>query len=586
MITCQIIIDKRKQRWLDDPNIELDKQYREAVAKYILENEHIRKEIQEHPEYLIEMCFVIVDKEKKTSPFFLNDVQHDFIGRLNTAIREFNEGIRLNLRFLVLKGRQQGFTSVITGYQLAATITRKNFEGFTAADEDTNSSTIFENKGKYPYMALPDSIKPTEKYNNRKQFLFDKLHSSWEVKTASKNMGRSRTINFFHGSEVAFWKDGISGVQAGLGEALTKDAIQIYESTANGYNEYKELWDSGKWENCFYEWWRTDEYRTKFESEHRREEFIQSVKTGSEWIWTRCRWLAEKSLEWEQIYWYYNKWFGYIDSNLIKQEYPCTAEEAFLSTGECIFNQETIVARIDYLERLYKEKKPVRGSFTFQYVNDHFVQNSIKFIPDDSGPITIYEHPEPRVPYVDGGDIAEGGADYSAGQLLNNITGNQAAVWHGKTDTDLFAKQMYCLGKYYNNALIAIETNFDLHPVKELTRLHYHRQFRREVIDKITNEKQEKYGFHTSTITRPVIIDELKIVVREHIGLINDIPTLREMLTFVKNDNGKPEAMQGKHDDLIMALAIAYNARSQQSTALYEEYVEESYAAGFGRTGY
>src|SRR5690554_1317794 len=142
MITCQTIIDKRKQRWLDDPNIELDKQYREAVANYILENEHIRKEIQEHPEYLIEMCFVIVDKEKKTSPFFLNDVQLDFIGRLNTAIREYNEGTRLNLRFLVLKGRQQGFTSVITGYQLAATITRKNFEGFTAADEDTNSSTI------------------------------------------------------------------------------------------------------------------------------------------------------------------------------------------------------------------------------------------------------------------------------------------------------------------------------------------------------------------------------------------------------------------------------------------------------------
>lgn len=586
MITCQTIIDKRKQRWLDDPNIELDKQYREAVSNYILENEHIRKEIQEHPEYLIEMCFVIVDKEKKTSPFFLNDVQHDFLNRLNKSIQEYNEGIRLNLRFLVLKGRQQGFTSVITAYQLACTITRKNFEGFTAADEDTNSSTIFENKAKYPYMSLPDAIKPTEKYNNRKQFLFDKLHSSWEVKTASKNMGRSRTINFFHGSEVAFWKDGISGVQAGLGEALTKDAIQIYESTANGYNEYKELWDSGKWENCFYEWWRTEEYRTKFESEHRQQEFIQSVKTGTEWIWVRCRWLVDKNLDWNQVYWYYNKWYGYIDENHIKQEYPCTSEEAFLSTGECFFSQDTIIARINFLEEKYKTEKPLRGSFAYKYENEQISQNSVKFVPDDSGPVTIYEYPEPRVPYAIGGDTSEGGADYSASDVLNNITGNQAAVWHGKTDTDLFAKQMYCLGKFYNNALIAIEVNFDRHPVKELTRLHYHRQFRREQIDKITKQKQEIYGFLTSSITRPVILDELKIIVRDHIHLINDIPTLREMLTFVKNEQDRAEAMQGKHDDLVMCKAIAFNARSQQSMVLHEEYQEESYSAGFGRTGY
>jgi hypothetical protein len=585
MKTCRDIINKRRQLWDLHQNIEQDKAYREAIAKYMMEHEHIRKEIQDYPEHLIEMCFVIVDKDKKTSPFFLNEVQRDFCNRLNQARADYKAGTRINIKFLILKGRQQGFTSLITAYQLANTITRKNFEGFTAADEDTNSSTIFENKAKYPYTALPEQIKPTEKYNNRKQLLFEKLHSSWEVKTASKNMGRSRTINFFHGSEVAFWKDGISGVQAGLGEALTKDAIQIYESTANGYNEYKELWDSDKWENCFYEWWRTEEYRTSFENDHKRLWFVEQVDIGTEWIWERCRWLKGKNLDGEQIYWYYNKWYGYIDSSLIKQEYPCTAEEAFLATGECVFNQESIVARIDELEQLHKTEKPIRGSFTFDYVNEQIVEKSIKFNPDDNGPVTIYEYPEPRVPYVIGGDTAEGGIDYSAGDVTNNITGNQAAVWHGKTDTDLFAKQMYCVGKFYNNALIAIEVNFDRHPVKELTRLRYHRQFKREMIDKITKQKQ--YGFLTSSITRPVIIDELKIIVRDHIHLINDIPTLREMLTFIINDNGRQEAMAGKHDDLVMCKAIAFNARSQQRMTLSEEYVEESdYAVIFGRTGY
>jgi len=36
------------------------------------------------------------------------------------------------------------------------------------------------------------------------------------------------------------------------------------------------------------------------------------------------------------------------------------------------------------------------------------------------------------------------------------------------------------------------------------------------------------------------------------------------MLTFVRNESGKPEAQQGKRDDLIMSLAIAHKAREQQ----------------------
>ena len=131
-------------------------------------------------------------------------------------------------------------------------------------------------------------------------------------------------------------------------------------------------------------------------------------------------------------------------------------------------------------------------------------------------------------------------------------------------DTDIYAKYMYCLGKYYNTALIAIESNFDLHPIKELQRLKYRKQYQRETIDKISRKVHPKYGFQTNRVTRPVIIDELKIVVRESIELLNDEATLDEMLTFVVNEKGKPEAMEGKHDDLIMALAIAHKAREQQ----------------------
>lgn len=110
------------------------------------------------------------------------------------------------------------------------------------------------------YERLPDLLKPTEKYNNRRELFFNKLNSSWRVATASKELGRSKTLDFCHFSEIAFYECSMSDLQKSIGEALTADAIIVYETTANGYNEAKDLWDSGTCENLFYEWWWADEY--------------------------------------------------------------------------------------------------------------------------------------------------------------------------------------------------------------------------------------------------------------------------------------------------------------------------------------
>lgn len=254
-------------------------------------------------------------------------------------------------------------------------------------------------------------------------------------------------------------------------------------------------------------------------------------------------------------------------------------------TGKTVFNAQIVQERIRFLRENPIPMK--RGTFVYQYQHEQIADSTIKFIEDEQGPVTIYEMPQKNIPYVNGGDIAEGGHDACVGQFLNNVTGKQAAIYHEQTDTDLYAKQMYCMGRYYNYALNAIESNFDLHPVKELQRLGYYRQFRREVIDEITQQRQERFGFMTTRVTRPVIIAELVEVVRESIELINDIPTLEEMLTFARNELGKPEALAGAHDDRILALAIAYNARSQQSmTPFDDEEYESDYTTGFGRTGY
>lgn len=565
------LINIRKNKWNELHDIEFDKKLRNAIADKIINSEALRKEIKDNPELLIEMVFVVVDKEQKTSPFFLNDVQREFIDILNKAKDDYNKGLIADISLLVLKGRQQGFTTLITAYQEACSITNKNFQGFTLADKADNAEAIFQNKAKFPYSQLPEPLKPTEKFNNKRQLLFEKINSSWAVDTATANVGRSRTVNFFHGSECAFWKDGIAPIQAALGEAFTKNCIKIYESTANGFNDYEKMWNSGVHINCFFEWWKTKEYNIKFASDEIKTSFLKDIDNKTDWINTRLKWLRDaKKLTPEQLYWYYNKYLNYIDKDLIKQEYPCTPHEAFLMSGKCIFDTELIINRLSIIPKpiktgyfIYDEEQARLGKMT-----------NIKWVNDRNGFIKIYANPNtPKVTrYCIGGDTAGEGSDYFTGHVLDARTGKQVAVLRHQMDADLYAKQMYCLGCYYSSrdnkgllhrALIGIECNFDSFPIKELERLGYMEQYVRQEEDTYTGKLTKKFGFRTDRNSRPRVISNLVEIVRECISNINDKDTLEEMLTFVKNEKGRPEAQEGSHDDLVMGLAIAYDIKDQ-----------------------
>lgn len=251
---------------------------------------------------------------------------------------------------------------------------------------------------------------------------------------------------------------------------------------------------------------------------------------------------------------------GFKETDPYYYQVYCLGEWGVL--GKTIFNAQKVTNRIAAL----RNKKPLKcGYFLYEYKNELIVNSSIRWVDDEEGYIKIYEDVKSYYPYVIGGDTSGEGSDYFTGQVLNNHTGMQVATLRHQFDEDLYAKQMYCLGRYYNIALEGIEINYSTYPVKELERLRYFRQYVRENIDTFTGSIKKAYGFQTTKLSRPLIIAELVQVVRDNIGLFNDIETLEEMLTFVRNEKGKPEAQEGKHDDLIMALAIAHHIRSQQS---------------------
>ena len=557
--TADFLIEKRKEKWEQYHDLEYDKNFRNAVAHELINNKYLRDSIKNNPEKLVELVFIVVDKNQQTKPFFFNEVQQEFIKILNKAIDDYNNGLITEISLLTLKGRQQGFTTLVTAYQLATSILHPNFQGFTLADESDNTETIFQNKAKFPYSQLPEILKPTEKYNNKRQLLFEKINSSWAADTATENVGRSRTINFFHGSECAFWKCGIAKIQAALGEAFTKNCIKIYETTANGFNEFKDMWDSGVHINCFFEWWKTSEYRLNIPSEELKNEFINNINVKKDWIYERLKWLRDsKKLDIEQLFWYFKKYEGYLDKETIKQEYPCSPDEAFLMSGAAVFDNSAIIMRLDNLPRIIH-----RGYFSYEY--DGINITSIKWITDPTGFIDIFNLPNsPEMTnYCIGGDTAGEGSDYFVAQVLDARTGLQVARLRHQMDEDLYTKQVYCLGKYYNNALIGIETNFSTYPIMELSRLGYKNQYVRKHFDTYTNKLTKSFGFRTTSLTRSPIISNLVMIIRESVNLIQDKDTLDELKTIVRNEKGKAEAPEGGHDDLMMALAIAYHIKEQ-----------------------
>ncbi len=580
MLTIQDIIDKRRRIWSHKKDLDLDKALVRASAVKILSTPSLVAEVQAKPYLLIEVAFYIVNKKRETVPFFLNEVQRDFVDKL--------EMLGTSKPFFILKGRQQGFTSVITAIQLSYAIVRKNFSGFTMADRSDNTMAIFNDKARVVYDRLPEELKPSEKFNSRNELFFDKLNSSWRIATATEQVGRSRTLNFVHFSEVAFYECSLADLQAGIGEAITAGAIQVYETTANGFNEAKDLWDSGSCHNLFYEWWRTQEYRSN-EYEY--------LETTDSWLVERKKVLEEKGLDREQITWYCKKYAGYLDKSTIKQEYPITPTEAFISSGDCVFDLEALNNQLVRAADLQPVKQ---GYFTYHKKGIPIVNSlgetedvewritDIEFVADRDGCITIHEEPQVKrnkenevvgkAPYVIGGDTAGSGEDYFTGKVINNLTGRTAATLRRqKMDEDLYAEQMYCLGMYYHEALIGIETNYSRHPMRVLQKKYgYTNLYMRQRLDKLTDKTEEVVGFETTVRTKPIIIGELVELMRDDPTIEVDVPTLKEMTTFVKKENGKQEAIEGAHDDLVMAKAIAQFISSQQTKKWIDVTPEES----------
>lgn len=252
--------------------------------------------------------------------------------------------------------------------------------------------------------------------------------------------------------------------------------------------------------------------------------------------------------------------------------YQVYAQGRWGVTGKTVFNANIINNRLSILMRKHEEKPPERIEFAFER-SENGLPLPDSFVPFKytDGETKIYRHPNPKHPYVLSIDTAgESGEDYYAGQMIDNIDGVQVAVFHSRRDPALCVLQLFGLARYYNDALVVPEINFDgSYVVKTFQSLKYHNIYQRvRPADAYSDGYEQKLGFRTTVETRPRILQELQDWSQEHIDCINDVDTLEEMLTFTRQAKKMKGiwwgAEPGAHDDLVMALAIALQGRDQQ----------------------
>ena len=510
----------------------------------------------------IENCLKIKTKSGTVVPFRLNDAQRKLY-----AVAKRQQDAGKPVRLIILKARQLGFSTLTEGLIFHACATRRNVNALIVAHREDATANLFR-MSKLFYDELPAPVKPMLRASNAQELVFEnpsKLRSEREARpglrsrircatAGGRGIGRSDTLQCVHLSEYAFWPDGADGkasTLAGILQAVPSlpGTMVVIESTANGFEDFKERWDAAvagenDFEPVFFAWFENPDY-------------AMPVVPGTEWtpeereLRDAYR-LTDGQLQWRR-WCIANNCGGSLD--MFRQEYPASPGEAFLHSGTGVFDNEQIVLR---LERL--PSPAGRGEFT-----------DGEWTESETGAITLYELPEEGVPYVLGGDTAGEGSDYFTAIVIDNVSGRIAAKLRQKYSEPEYVRQIYALGRFYNDALVAIETNFSTYPVMKLQEMEYPNQYSREREDTYTRQMKKSYGFRTDRQSRPRAIANLVEVFSSHPEWFTDRELLEEMLTFCYNEDHRPEALAGKHDDLVMGAAITYAVRHQQRMTVLTE---------------
>jgi len=443
------------------------------------------------PKFYLEHFCKIKGKTPGLIPFILNEAQKDIYNTL-----------RKENRIIILKARQIGFSTAITGYLYHKTITTRGMNTVLVG-YNTDMAAELLDKVKTFWQTTPPELRPTIAYNSKYEITFPKMDSKIMVLPSSENVGRGYTIHACLLTELAMWEKAEEKLAA-ITSAVPRDGLLVIESTPRGMgNAYHRIWmgeDNGYAKKKYGWWWIYTE------------EDIEAIRKE-------------------------------MDPQKFAQEYSLE----FLSSGRGVFSP-------DLLKELRTNVVDVGEEFT--------TKEGTKSTVTKYQELTVYQEPVPGRTYVAGADVSEGvhGGDWSAITFFDRTSGEEVGHWHGMKAPDKFGEAINVWGRYFNNAMMVVEVNnHGLTTLTILKQLIYPSlYFRPSKFDTISSGWSERLGWKTTRVTRPLMIDDFNQNVRDGALTIRSRYLLDEMQTFVYDRGNNMIAQEGFHDDAIFSAALAF----------------------------
>jgi hypothetical protein len=495
----------------------------------------------------------ILDKDGNIVPFIPNEIQMEIVDYVLECLRD-----NVPIRIIVLKARQEGVSTVIEALVYWWTATHKHVRSKITAHDADASSNLYDMFKRY-YDHTQTIFRPTTKYVTKQDLTFDVtdtekeqarkegrpmpgLDSQIDIDTAgSEESGRSETNHWLHGSEVAMWKSG-EKLTASLMQTIPmrpKTAIFL-ESTANGIGDYfHKTWELSKigaspFKPFFFGWNAHSEYSipTKVLNNMTAEEV--ELKNAYNLNPSQLAWRREKMKEFAG------------DPARFAQEYPINDKEAFLAAGDPRFS----VVKLAQMEL---------HAFEGQHID--LIEKDDRIVPVEvkGAPLQVWKQPQVARKYAIGADVAEGvNKDFSVATVMDIELCETVASWRGDIEPAEFGEVLEQLGRWYNNAIIGAEVNnHGLTTVQRMRDLRYPNLFRQEKgLDTRFESQTSKLGWLTNMRTKKLMINSLSEAIYLEKIVTRDKIFLNEAMSYVTDERGRTNAIEGAHDDTVMATAI------------------------------
>jgi len=435
-------------------------------------------------------------------------IQHPVRGRVLFDLYHYQKNALKDFRDsdynIVLKGRQIGISTLVAGYALWMLLFHRDKNILVIATKQETAKNLVT-KVRFMHQNLPVWLRGECITDNKLSLQFAN-GSQIKAVASSKDAGRSEALSLLILDEAAFIDDA-DIIWTAASSTLSTGGQAILLSTPNGIG------------NFFHKMWQQAENK----------------ENGFNPILLDWRVHPERDQTWRDRQ---TELMGEMQAS---QEH----DASFIFSGNTVIPPDII----EFYKKTYVQEPISKQGF--------------------DGNLWVWEYPLAGKSYVVCADVARGdGEDYSTFHVIDVEKSVQVAEYKGKVETKQFGNMLVSIATEYNDALLIPDnSSIGWNCIQQIIDRGYRNLFYMsrdlqyvDVEHQMTNrynrdERNMVPGFMISQRTRPLIIARLKEYMLDNSFTIRSGRMMAELETFIWK-NGRPEALQGYNDDLVLALCI------------------------------